>query len=286
MEEKKALVVDLNNVWNRYLYARKGIFKDAVISVLHLFRSIYQSQEFAKVFIVIDGKPNEHYDTFKEYKSNRKHNPDKYIPMKAISSVLCQYFNVVGGKHQEGDAVVAYIASVLNKKYDTYIFSNDKDFIQLMYKGIHIVTEFKNGRISKTLEENEALKKFHNSNNEPLDKLSNVLKYRVFKGDTSDSIPPAVPRLKDTVIRDIVSNYWVEEGLTEDILLRVIGEYPDIPVKVRLIQQKEDILRNYTLMNLLSFPENFRNNIQKIWYKKDPSCISEYVDKPELYNWA
>ena len=93
-DKKKILIVDLNNIWNKYLWVRKGNFPDTISAILHLFRSINREKEFSKVYIVIDGKPCEKYDEYKEYKSNRKHNPDKYIPMKVLSSVLSQYFNV------------------------------------------------------------------------------------------------------------------------------------------------------------------------------------------------
>lgn len=285
-KERKALIVDLNNVWNRYLFVRKGDFSATVSSVLHLFKSIYQSKEFATVYIVLDGKPCEKYEEYKDYKHNRKHNPDKYIPMKVLSSVLCQYFNVVGGKRVEGDNVVAYIAKKLSKKYDTYIFSNDKDFLQLMQFGVKIVSLFKQGKIDTIVTPEEALMKFKNSKGKPLKHLKHILPYRVFKGDSSDGIPSAVSRLSDVDIRKIVEKHWnYKYEFNEDTLYLIIGSVEDSVLKEKLILNMHNIIRNYNLMNLSFIPDEFQSSIQKVYYKLDINGLSEYVNKEELYKW-
>lgn len=286
-QKKKVLIVDLNNVWNRYLYVRKGDFSDTITSVLHLFKSIYQAKEFHKVFVVIDGKPCEKYDEFKEYKSNRKHNPDKYIPMKVLSTVLCQYFNVIGGKKVEGDMVTAYIANKLIEKYDVYIYSNDKDFLQLMNLGVKIVTNFKRGFMDVIISEQEALMKFKNTKGEPLKELKHILPYRVFKGDSSDNIPPACKGMFDKVIRDIIENSWVyDEPFNEDVLMQIIGRVETDKVKNVLVSNIDNIMRNWKLTDLCHIPEDFKDNIQKIWYKVDIDGITQYVKSEDLYKWA
>lgn len=282
----KALVVDLSNVWNRYLFARKGDFSQTVGSILHLFKSIYQAKQFMKVYIVLDGKPCEKYDEFKEYKKNRKHNPDKYIPMKVLSSVLCQYFTVVGGKRVEGDDVVAYIAKRLTKNYDTYIFSNDKDFLQLMQFGVKIVTQFKKGLIECVTTEEEALAKFKNNQGTPLKELKHILPYRVFKGDSSDGIPPAIHGLYDKYIREFIENYWIyDKEFSEDLLMTMIGGVKDSGLRSKLTLNINNIMRNWMLTNLSYIPDDFKSNIQKVWYKLDVNGLSEYVDGEGMYKW-
>ena len=44
-DKKKILIVDLNNIWNKYLWVRKGNFPDTISAILHLFRSIYREKE-------------------------------------------------------------------------------------------------------------------------------------------------------------------------------------------------------------------------------------------------
>lgn len=285
-QRQKVLIVDLNNVWNKYLYVRKGNFPDTVSAILHLFRSIYREKEFDKVYVVIDGKPCEKYDEYKEYKSNRQHNPDKYIPMKVLASVLSQYFTVVGGKRVEGDEVIGYLARRLAKKYDTYIYSNDKDFLQLMQYGVKEVTNFKRGHTEVIINEEEALNKFKNNKGEPLKELKHILPYRVFKGDSSDGIPSACSGMYDKVIRDIVENAWIyDRPFTEDLLLVMIGGVKDEKVKATLIKNINNIMRNYKLMDISNIPDDFKKNIQKIWYKLDVDGINEYVRQKDLYQW-
>lgn len=286
MEKKKVLIVDLNNIWNKYLYLRKGNFPDTISAVLHLFRSIYREKEFHKIYVVIDGKPCEKYDEYKDYKSNRKHNPDKYIPMKVLSSVLSQYFIVVGGKKVEGDEVIGFLATRLAKKYDTYIYSNDKDFLQLMQYGVKEVTNFKKGHSEVIVTVEEALKKFKNNKGEPLKKLIHILPYRVFKGDTSDGIPPACKGMYDKDIRHIIEKCWIyNEPYSEDLLMRVIGKVDSPNIKNTLISNINNINRNYKLMNISTLPDSFKANIQKIWYKLDVEGLKEYVQQKDLYLW-
>jgi hypothetical protein len=288
-ERKKALVVDFNNIWNKYLFVRKGDFAVTVGAVLYLFRSIYQAKQFSKVYIVIDGKPCSKYEEYKEYKQNRKKNPDKYIPMKVIVSVLSQYFTVVGGKEVEGDEVTAYIAKKLSKNYDTYIYSNDKDFIQLMQFGVNILVQLKKGMISETLSEEQALAKFKDSHGAPLEGLQNVLPYRVFKGDSSDGIPSACKGLFDSKIRDIIYNDWQHsDNFNEDTLMLTIGHADtrgrDELAKV-MIENKNNIIRNYKLMNLSYIPDSFKDSIKKIWYKLDVAGLNQYIDREDFYKW-
>lgn len=283
---KKALIVDLNNVWNKYLYVRKGDFSDAIKSILHLFKSIYKAKEFHKVYIVVDGKPTAKYNEFKEYKKNRAHNPDKYIPMKVLSSVLSQYFNVVGGKYVEGDEVIGFLATRLVNNYDTYIYSNDKDFLQLMQFGIKEVTNFKRGYSEVVISEEDALMKFKNSKNEPLKEIKHILPYRVFKGDSSDGIPPACKGMYDKDIRHIIENCWIyDEPYSEDLLLRIIAKVDNLKTKRNLIDNINNINRNYKLMDISFIPDSFRQHIQKIWYKLDIAGLSEYIDNEEFYKW-
>ena len=235
----------------------------------------------------LNGKlTSELYDEYKEYKSNRKHNPDKYIPMKVLSSVLSQYFNVVGGKHVEGDEVIAFLATRLAKKADVYIYSNDKDFLQLMQYGVKEVTNFKKGHSEVIISEEDALMKFKNNKGKPLKQLKHILPYRVFKGDTSDGIPSACKGMYDKDIRHIVEKCWIyKEPYSEDLLLRIIGKVEDATLKETLIKNINNINRNYKLMSLIDIPDSFKSNIQKIWYKLDVAGLNEYVQQKDLYQW-
>lgn len=282
----KVLIVDLNNIWNKYLFARKGDFASTMGSVLHLFKSIYQAKEFARIYVVVDGKPTQKYEEFKDYKVNRKKNPDKYIPMKTLVSILSQYLYVIGGQTVEGDEVVGFLATHLAKKNDVYIYSNDKDFIQLMNLGAKIITLFKKGKVFDVLTEEQALAKFKNNKGEPLHEMKHVLPYRVFKGDPSDNISSACTGMRDSVIREILDKYWIfDKPFDEDTLMITIGKVPDIKVKSALAKYKNNILRNYKLMDLCNIPDSFKSNIKKIWYKLDLESVQQYVNTEELYKW-
>ena len=132
----------------------------------------------------------------------------------------------------------------------------------------------KDGKIL-TLTDDEVLSKFKNSKKEPLDKVENVLKYRVFKGDSSDKISSAVKGLKDDVIRQII-NLWKEDYLDEDVLLMLIGRIEDRKIQERLIENKNNILRNYTLMNL---------NCERKDLLEGAKYLTPKVSEEELKRW-
>lgn len=284
----KALVVDFNNLWNKYLFFRKGDFTNAIYATLYFFRDLYQSKEFQKVFIVLDGKPDKGYEIYKDYKSNRKSNPDKYIPLKVIMSVLSQYFNVVGGKKNEGDEVIAYIATRLVKNYDTYIYSNDKDFIQLMQLGINIAKEFKKGRMTSVLTPEEALGKFKNTSGEPLKALDYILIYRIFKGDSSDGIPSACTGMFDKIIRQMIYTHWTYSEVTEENLdkfITSVNEDYEIPKRISR-QYKDNLMRNWKLMDLCHTSNELKTQVKKIKYPLDEEGLRNYkIDNQLLYHW-
>jgi hypothetical protein len=83
-----------------------------------------------------------------------------------------------------------------------------------------------------------------------------MLKYRSLKGDPSDNLKPVFPRIKDSEIKEIIQNYWVdnqEEGLTEEraekILEDLNGDNPKLAEKLK--QNVTQWVTNYKIMNLL-----------------------------------
>ena len=284
----KALVVDFNNLWNKYLYSRGGNFTNAIYATLYFFRDLYNSREFQRVYIVLDGKPDKGYEIYKDYKANRKSDPHKYIPLKVVMSVLSQYFNVVGGKKNEGDEVTAYIATRLLKNYDTYIYSNDKDFIQLMNLGVKIVKEFKQGRITELLTEEGALNKFKNTQGTPLKGLEYILIYRIFKGDYSDGIPSACTGMFDKIIRQMIYTHWDYPEVTEENIEEFISRVnQDTKIGKRISSDyKENLKRNWKLMDLCHTSDELKTQVKKIHYSLDEEGLSKYnVCNKQLFYW-
>ena len=248
-----------------------------------LFGILYRTIEFFekaidtdKIYIVLDGKEIENKQLFEDYKQNRKKDNDKvyYNHDKAVA-LLSEFPKVVILRNQkkEADEVIGYIALKLKDKKDTLtvIFSGDKDLLQLTsIHNVRVGSEIKNKKVH-LLSDTEIFSKFCNSKKEDFTRVSNkkadIIKYRVFKGDTSDNIPPAIPRLRDMDIIKIV-RAWKYDITDENEWLNLAIELDDLWFKVK--EYKEQIIRNYKLMCLTYLPryDNMKQDLKVLFKDK------------------
>lgn len=258
---KNIILIDLFNVWHKAMHVCNYDNIYLLSYMINYIKFIYKSKQYDEIYLVIDGKDKSTKSSYAKYKEGRNKREGCYDTLRTFVSVVSRYVTVVRNKDAEGDFVLAKLAMhFLNKNYDVTIFSNDKDFLQLAQFNIHIADKLLHGK-AIILTEEEILMKFKNSKKEPLDKLQNILKYRVFKGDTSDRISPSVKGLQDKYIREII-NLWEGNDLNEDILNSLIDKIKDKKIQQQLINNKKNILRNYKLMNLINVKDEVLENIK------------------------
>jgi hypothetical protein len=105
---------------------------------------------------------------------------------------------------------------------------------------------------------------------------------------TAEDMPMAdqLFKIEEKVIRKIVEKHWnYKYEFNEDTLYLIIGSVEDSVLKEKLILNINNIIRNYNLMNLSFIPDEFKSNIQKVWYKLDVNGLAEYVDEEHMYLW-
>lgn len=274
-KERKVLIIDLANLWVKSLYVCKNSPEDHLKYIINHIRRLYKGKIYSAIYLVVEGNNNEGKSTYEKYKEGRHKKDGTYDHLRTFISIVCKYVKVVRNENAEGDFLVAELAMYLrNKGDDVTILSNDKDFLQLVQYGIHVAEKTSEGE-ALPLTDEQVLMKFKNSKNVPLDKIENILKYRVFKGDSSDKIPSAVRGMKDVNIREVI-NLWEGNDLNEDKLMMIIGKVEDEKVRNGLINNINNILRNYKLMNLIG--KEFR-------FLKGSKYLVPKISKEELERW-
>lgn len=260
-----------------------------------LFGILYRTIEFFekatdtdKIYIVLDGKEIENKQLFEDYKQNRKKDNDKvYSNLDRAVALLSEFPKVVVLRNQkkEADEVIGYLALKLKEKKDTLavIFSGDKDLLQLTsIHNVRVGSEIKNKKVH-LLSDTEIFSKFCNSKKEDFTRVSNkkadIIKYRVFKGDTSDNIPPPIPRLRDTDIVTIVRTWKYDITNENEWLNFAIELEPTLWEKVK--EHKEEIIRNYKLMCLTYLPRynNMKDGLKVLCKDKNDKKIVEVRNK-------
>lgn len=279
----KIILIDFSWIYNKYYYVAKSKplrtlkeleSKEHLIPTirdmfLRFFGLIERSYPSAHVFLVLDPplSSTENYALCEDYKQNRNKEEKKrvYENFKEIvgelSLKLSKKFTFIRAIGYEADQVIASLAET-NRDKKVLIFSGDKDLLQLSYyENVSISEKYEKGSfLLKT--DKEIFGKFKNSKGEDFTRIStnkkDILKYRVLKGDTSDNLGPVFPRIKDTEIKSLIRDYWIDdmsEGLTEarlnDILDDLKGDNRELAKKLE--ENKGNWLRNYKMMNLYGF---------------------------------
>lgn len=268
------ILIDFSWLYNKYYFVAKNQNKEENIKQ-ETYRMLY---EFLSRIPIGYGNPvitavldsatkstsnfalNEEYKQNRDSESKKEVYKDLPVIVQALNKNLGSSFSFVKAKGYEADQVIAYLCKKYYKTKRIIIYSGDKDLIQLTsYPNVHISDKFSSGKfIEKT--DKELFEKFKNSKGEDFTRIStnkkDILKYRSLKGDPSDNLKPVFPRIKDSEIKEIIQNYWVdnqEEGLTEEraekILEDLYGDNPKLADKLK--QNVTHWVTNYKIMNLL-----------------------------------
>lgn len=161
----------------------------------------------------------------------------------------CPSLLFVTSDNHEADEVIASFVPYYNENAIIHIFSGDKDLLQLCnYENTFVGEKYTNGLEIKPYTTEEILEKFNKVTQGRLQNLKDLVKFRTFRGDTSDNIPAAVPRITTKAIFDIIENCWSkDEPLSIEVALRM-SNYLGVGSKV--LEHSDEILRNWNLMNL------------------------------------
>lgn len=138
------LAIDFMNQCHR---ARSGFLAGdfpVVYNFFRGFRALVQQFNPTRIYVALEGKPIERYQTLEAYKANRKVSADdpraaeltKFFSQKdLIQDLLSNYFpvSVVRHPHFEADDTISNLVKNATTAVDWTIVSSDTDFIQLLH---------------------------------------------------------------------------------------------------------------------------------------------------------
>jgi 5'-3' exonuclease len=247
-----------------------------------VFNTIKELQP-TKVIFAIDAKPYWRYKYYSEYKGKRKEQRDAsavdfkefYPIMEEFLSTLKESFSnfyFIKSDNCEADDVVSVLSTKVFKNDSVVIYSNDKDYNQLLkYKNIK--------RYNPMEKEGNRLVNCLNPELE--------LNQKILIGDTGDNIPnilvlpekyPHKNPARRIGVGDVMAQSILENGLDSKFVVdKVLKAYPtlssinnednklleskvsDKELVIKLV--KENFQRNRILIDFEFIPEEYQNRI-------------------------
>jgi len=262
----RTLLVDASYLLKRSFHGAKNVYTQSfghiggLYSFFTTIRKLIKEHMINKVVLTWDGEGGgvQRYRIDREYKANRKNKEwYKKIEMSAAEirrekdkqdSILKQrqsikayaeelFLRQIEVDDTEADDIIAAYCLKYNNKEEIFLYSNDRDFAQLLDLNITII--FPN--IEQPVTKTNYIMYFNHY-------YSNALILKIICGDTSDNIKGI-------------------EGMGEDTLLKYFPELKYKHMTVREICKRADEINKERILNkkkpLKSF-ENLLNNIDRL----------------------
>lgn len=250
---ERLLLVDFMFLWNRIFYVSSGDYYERVMKVIE---KLHNSNYYSKKIIVLDGKngTSKHKALLEDYKAGRSDKTEVYSKIDLfIKEASDKYPSVmfVRGDDYEADEVITNFIPLYNRKYEVYIYSGDKDLIQLLrYNNVFIGDRYHRGIELVPWTREEALGKFEKATGGRLDNFVDLVKFRAFRGDASDNIPAAIPRITSAKIFELIENCWKDSTLTPSTTSNIMNYVKGTSLEDKMVQGIKDLERNWKLMYL------------------------------------
>lgn len=201
-------IIDGNNLAHRAhnshfeLKKANGDPSGMVFGFVRILISLKKKYRAFKFIVAWDNRPDKKYELKPDYKAGRTRLPGKvYDQMAQIKKFLssCGIDQYEKRGEEADDVIATLVRRYRDESSKIYVYSNDKDLLQLVEDGKVIVFRPKVGNTpEKFFDEEAVVDKF----NVRPDKLA---LYRSFDGDNSDNIQ-GVPRVRRKLIASVISN--------------------------------------------------------------------------------
>lgn len=256
------LLVDFMYLWNRVYYAQHASGGDYFRYVLDFMESLDRTEDWDKKYIILDGRTcsARHKALLPSYKHGRDSKTQVYSRVNELISRVtckCSTLSFQRADNYEADEVIASWVRFLKDDY-LHIYSGDKDLIQLTYYPNVAIgdgyTRLGDSLLFIPYTPKEMTSKVAKLSNGYFTDYKSILKFRVFRGDSSDKIPSAIPRLRAKDICTIIDKWNIKQPLSESVLDGIADEIEDEMLRDKVMEAKSNILRNYQLMNLIHVP--------------------------------
>ena len=241
-----------------------GLLSGAIYGFFTTLRSLRKRFSNCKFYVAWDNEAVSKKAALPEYKANRVSSRIS-LPINDLKSVLKGLSVVqVECPNEEADDVISSIVFQSNSGID-YIYSSDKDLLQLVRDGKVVVVSPKVGAIPEKFYDEGAIKAKWGVG--PID-LACLF---AFKGDSSDNIPgTSVP---SKVLASLSSKYKNLETVYSNLSAEKLTDFQ----KKALIDNRNQVFLNYSIILL-------KNNLDCVHIegKSDPEKLKTIFDKYEI----
>jgi len=139
---KKILILDVNAIAYRSYFPLRmmattgGIPTGAIYGFLKTYRKMLKDVNPDYVIAASDLKARlKRKDVYENYKSGRKETPEELLDQLATIKTMMKYLNVpylTSEGYEADDVIATLVTNVLDKDYEKFIVTGDKDLLQLI----------------------------------------------------------------------------------------------------------------------------------------------------------
>lgn len=220
------------------LMTNKGLYSGSVYGFLVSARTIKKRFPHCHVTIAWDNDPIRRKKVSASYKANRPRLGiyEQINDLKEIFSNLhVSQTEYIG---EEADDVIASLIKYYNDG-QVYIYSADKDMLQLVKDGHVIAIRPKRGRHEEKFIDEEGVKELFKVS------AQNFVCYQCFRGDSVDNVT-GVPRLPSTLIARLSEKYQSPEKIYENLSSEKLTDFQ----RTSMMECKEQVILNHQLVKL------------------------------------
>ncbi|MBI2619034.1 MAG: DNA polymerase I [Ignavibacteriales bacterium] len=225
----------------RPLMNSKGENTSAIYGFVTFLNKILDDENPDYIGVAMDtSAPTFRHKAFKDYKATRQKMPeDMAAQLDILKEVIHAYgIPVIEVDGYEADDVMGTLARRAEREnVETYLVTSDKDFMQLVSKGVRIYKPGRQGNEVEVIGFDGVEKKFGVTPDRVVDVLGLI-------GDKSDNVP-GVPGIGEKTAIPLIKEYGTLENLLENI-----ESIPQKGIKEKLKSNKDKALLSKTLVTI------------------------------------
>jgi len=224
------------------LHANTGSMSGCVYGFLVSLRTIKKKFPQCHLTVAWDNGSQRRKAIYAEYKATRSSHVSISEQIQDLKAMLkCLDITQVETPGEEADDVIATFVKKNQEGNKIYIYSSDKDFLQLVKDGSVIVIRPKSGLIPERAYDSSVVKNEYSVSPEDLQS------YFAFRGDSIDNIP-GVPRIKSNSIAYLVTKYKTPEEIYAHLSEEKMTDFQLKSLK----ESEKQVYLNYILVSLIS----------------------------------
>lgn len=270
------LIIDGNNLLHRSyranmeLKTKTGLYSGMFYGTFRTLMSLKRKYRSFKLLWVWDGRAKEKYEIQPDYKADRSRIPsdiwsqttDIKEGLKSIN--ITQYYN----PDQEADDIIATLTEQSIREDETnkvYIYTNDRDMLQLVQNGKVTVYRPKVANSPEKFYDEEAVEKEYGVRPEKL------ASFRSLDGDKSDNIK-GVPRIPRKLLASALNKYGSIEEMYKNLDDIKLTDFQFRNLK----ESYQRILNNFRIIRLNRTINNMKITLGEPNKEKIESLLEKY----------